>query len=84
MNSNAAVLPWAFDRRQMRQEREAERVSLLGPRVLLELLTEIGERTGQPDQVAAVLADFARLTPEVARAVGADRFPPRLVVIPMD
>ena len=59
------------------------RVHALGPRVLAELLIEIATATGQPGLIARHLEEFARLEPEIVRAVGGDRFTPMpLGVVP--
>jgi hypothetical protein len=61
----------------MQMERHACHVSTLGPRVLLELLTEIGVRNHCLHDVAERLSDYARLTPDMVRVTGADRMVPR-------
>ena len=62
-----------------RFERQIARVHALGPRPLAELLAEIAAVTGQPAIVADRLQTYARLDPEIVRAVGGDRFPPMLL-----
>ncbi len=60
----------------LRFERLIERVHALGPRPLGELLIEIASHTGQSSFIAHRLEEYARLDPEIVRAVGGDRFPP--------
>ena len=62
-----------------RFERQVVCVHALGPRPLAELLAEIAAVTGQPAIVADRLQTYARLDPEIVRAVGGDQFPPRLL-----
>jgi len=62
-----------------RFERHVVRVHSLGPRPLAELLAEIAAATGQPDMIADRLQAYARLDPEIVRAVGGDRFPPSVL-----
>ncbi len=57
-------------------ERMVERVHNLGPRPLAELLAKIATATGRPDIVADRLQAYARLDPDILRAVGGDIFPP--------
>ena len=59
-----------------RLERQVVRVHALGPRVLAELLIEIASHTGQSIFIADRLQAYARLDPELVRAVGGDSFPP--------
>ncbi len=60
----------------LRFERMFHRVHALGPRPLAELLAEIAIATGEPGLIAGRLQAYARLDPEIIRALGADRFPP--------
>ncbi len=62
-----------------RLERMVERVHVLGPRPLAELLAEIANATGQPAVVADCIEAYAALDAEIVRAVGADRFPPNVL-----
>ncbi len=59
-----------------RWERQIERVHSLGPRAVAELLAEIAAATGQHVRVVDLVEEYARLDPELIRAVGADNFPP--------
>ena len=54
-----------------RRQRAAEHLHNLGPRPVLEALAEV--ETGA--DLDRVLADFARLTPELLEATGGDLFP---------
>ena len=62
-----------------RFHRQIEHLHRLGPRVFGELLAEIAAVTGEPGLIADRVAAYARLDPGIVRAVGADRFPPRLL-----
>ncbi len=62
-----------------RFERLIERVHLLGPRALAELLAEIATATGEPALIARHLEEFARLDPAILHFLGADRFPPNVL-----
>ena len=59
-----------------RFERLIERVHALGVRPLAEMLAEIAVATGRPDIVADRVEAYARLDPEIVRAIGGDKFPP--------
>ncbi len=59
-----------------RWEHLVERVHALGVRPLAELLVEIATATGQSSFIAHRLEEYARLDPEIVRALGADSFPP--------
>ena len=59
---------------RLRLARAAERLHALPPRVLAELLAEIGAPLSTVERYAALDADLIR-------AVGADRFPPRPVYV---
>jgi hypothetical protein len=65
----------------MRMERHAVQVSQLGPRVLFELLREIGRANGCLVDVADRLESYAELTPAMVRAAGADRMISRQPVL---
>jgi len=60
-------------------EHLVERVHALGERPLAELLVEIATATGQSSFIAHRLEEYARLDPELVRALGADRFPPNVL-----
>lgn len=57
-------------------QRECAQLHSLGPRILFEFLRELADRLDADDALNAMLANYRRLTPEVAFVVGADRFPP--------
>jgi hypothetical protein len=70
-----------FDR--LRVERGAEHLHRLGPRATAELLTEVAYRIGGLPCIVDLLGEYQhRVTPEMLRAVGGDRFPPRLTAVP--
>ncbi|MCH7888331.1 MAG: hypothetical protein IIA00_03530 [Proteobacteria bacterium] len=58
--------------RNLRLRRAAEHLHTLGPRPVLEALIEVADG----HDLDRVLADFARLDPEVVSALGGDRMPP--------
>ena len=61
-----------------RLQRGAEHLHQLGPRATAELLLEVAARIGGLPAIVSVLGEFERrLTPEMLRALGGDRFPPR-------
>ena len=60
----------------LRHERQIVLVHALGPRVFAELLGDIARRTGQSSFIADRLQAYAGLDPAIARALGADIFPP--------
>ncbi|HWX50540.1 MAG TPA: hypothetical protein VNZ61_21040 [Roseomonas sp.] len=62
----------------LRLRRGAEHAWRLGPRTLAELLAEIGTRHGIHDEILRALDAYQRLSPEMIRAVGGDRFPPSI------
>ena len=57
-----------------RFQRVVTKVHALGPRVMAELLAEIGASCGI--DLGPLLGRYAALDPEVLAAVGANRFPP--------
>ena len=59
-----------------RFERQVEHLHRLGPRAVAEFLIEIARGTGQSSFIMDRLQAYARLDPEILRAVGGDRFPP--------
>jgi hypothetical protein len=71
-----ADLPGTYGLRRLRRQRELERVHGLGPRVIGELLNELAREHGIGRDIAQRVARYAaRLSPELLRAVGGDRFP---------
>ena len=62
---------------ELRRQRAAEHLHGLGPRPVLEALVEV-EAGADLD---SVLADFARLDPEVVTALGGDKFPPSIFAV---
>jgi hypothetical protein len=59
--------------RRLQRQRYAQRIWSLGDRVLFELIDHIADRFGLEDEVDRLLDRFAGLSPEILRAVGADR-----------
>ena len=53
----------------------------LGPRATAEFLIALVEPAGEIPLLICMLDDYRRLTPELLRAVGGDRFPHRLSVM---
>ena len=63
---------------RMRLERGAKHLHSLGPRATAELLAEVAEQIGGMPCILGRLEEYRRrLTPDLLRAVGGDRFPPR-------
>jgi hypothetical protein len=62
--------------RRLRRKRAIVALHRLGPRVLAELLDEIGRHHGIADDIGARVVAYAALDPAMLRAVGADRFAP--------
>lgn len=69
-------VPLSWQQQQTLQ-RHVTTVHSLGARPVYEALIEIGSRFGDIDAVIEVMADFAAIDPELCRAVGGDKFPPR-------
>jgi hypothetical protein len=61
--------------RRLQRQRYAQRIWPLGDRVLFELVDHIADRFGLEDEVDRLLDRFAGLSPEILKAVGADRLP---------
>jgi hypothetical protein len=59
-----------------RLRRGAVLLCSLPPRITFEFLAELAAKTDAAETILDMLDDYSRLTPEVAQAVGADRFPP--------
>ena len=59
---------------RLRQQRAVERLCKI-PRLVLELLSEIGRRHGIEDDIAARLERYAWLDHHLLADLGADRFP---------
>jgi hypothetical protein len=51
-------------------------------RATAELLAELGNRIGGMPAIIGLLTEYERLTPEVLRATGGDRFPRRIRAVP--
>lgn len=60
----------------LRFRRQVERVHGLGPRVIAELLAEIGVERSIMPTIHEKLARYASIDPEALQALGADKFPP--------
>jgi hypothetical protein len=61
--------------RRLRRQRYAARIWGLGDRALFELVDHIAGRFGIEDEIDHLLGRFARLSPAVLRALGADKLP---------
>ena len=64
--------------RRLRQQRAVERVCKI-PRLVSELLAEIGRVHGIESDIAARLERYAAVDHDLLAVLGADRFPPSLV-----
>lgn len=69
---------------RMRLERGAMHLHRCGPRATAEFLADVADHIGGMPCILARLAEYeTRLSPEMLRAVGGDRFPPHpLRVVP--
>jgi hypothetical protein len=69
---------------RLRLQRDVEHLHALGSRATAEFIVALTERIGGMPAALALLAEYERrLTPEMIRLAGADRFPPRpLHVVP--
>lgn len=63
---------------ELRLARAAERLCTLHPRVVAELLAEIGRAYDIADDVLCRTEAFAATDPDILRAVGGNRFPPSI------
>ena len=61
--------------REFRRQRQVERICQT-PRLVAELLAEIGRHYGLAVDIDRRLERYSRLNPELLHALGADRFPP--------
>jgi hypothetical protein len=59
-----------------RAQRLVDHLATLGSRALGEFLDELGRREGVTAAIRRQLEIYAKLTPEMLRAVGADRWAP--------
>jgi hypothetical protein len=57
--------------------RQIEQICTLGPRVVAEMLAELGRRTLHMTTIEQTVERYAQLDPKAVRAVGADQFPSR-------
>jgi hypothetical protein len=60
--------------RQLRRQRQVERICQT-PRLVAELLAEIGRHHGVADDIDRRLERYGRLSTDLLHALGADRFP---------
>jgi hypothetical protein len=60
-----------------RLRRHVERLHRQGPRVLFELLSEIGRERLLRVDIEGRVARYAALDPDAVEALGGDQFPPR-------
>ena len=61
----------------LKRQRQVVRLHSLGPRPVLEALIEVAAGV----ELDIVLADYARLDPEVVTALGGDKFPPSIFAV---
>jgi hypothetical protein len=76
-NSNAIRAPRNSDAADRRFARNLDKLYPLGPRIFAEILGRLGETSFRMTEIEQVVAHFAALDPELLRALGGDRFPPR-------
>jgi hypothetical protein len=66
----------------VRLQRGAEHLHRLGARATAELLAEVGHRIGGTPCILGLLTEYERLTPEMLRVTGGDKFPRRIRAVP--
>lgn len=71
---SSRLLPHADYASRARAERLIAHLHRLGPRAVGEFLDELCRRRDLAGDILAQLEGYARITPEMVRAVGADRF----------
>ena len=63
---------------QLRLQRGSVHLCRLGPRATAEFFAEVGHRIGGMPAILGLLAEYERrISPDLLRAAGGDRFPPR-------
>lgn len=62
---------------RLRMQRAVAHLHELGPRALMEFLIETSILLDGSPTIQALLTKYQDLSPELLRAVGGDRFPPR-------
>ena len=69
---------------RLRLQRGAEHLQTLGARATAELLADLADRIGGMPAILGLLGEYQqRLSPQMLRAVGGDRFPARPIrVVP--
>ena len=69
----------------LRLQRGAEHLHRLGPRAIAGYLGDLSRRIGGLPAALGLLAEYeTKLTPDMLRATGGDRFPQRLRVVPKE
>ena len=69
----------------MRLHRDAAYLHSLGPRAVAGFVHDLAQRIGGMPAALALLAEYRqRITPQMLRATGGDRFPPHLHVVPRE
>ncbi|TLU71462.1 hypothetical protein [Lichenicoccus roseus] len=63
---------------RLQLERGVQHLHGLGPRATAELLAEVVSPVGEVDFLLDKLEQYRRLSPDLLRAVGGDRFPRRI------
>jgi hypothetical protein len=83
-NDNMIVRVVSDPLTMLRLERGVEHLFRLGPRAVAEFLIAISAECGGLPAILDLIDEYrCRLTPEMVRAAGGDRFPPRpLQVVP--
>jgi hypothetical protein len=67
---------------ELRLQYGAEHLHSLGARAVAEFLTEIGSDRGDLLQIINMLSEYRRrLSPEMLRLAGGDRFPARVLLV---
>ena len=65
-------------------KRGAEHLCRLGPRALVGFLDDLNRRIGGRPAAIHLLNEYRRITPDMLRVTGGDRFPALLRVVPKE
>jgi hypothetical protein len=77
-NQEQSVMVFIHPLDRLHLQRRVEHLHALGPRATAELLVDLADRIGGMPAILGLLAEYQqRLTPDMLRATGGDRFPTR-------
>ena len=66
---------------RLQLERGVQHLHCLGPRATAELLIELVDPVGETEHLLGKLDQYRRLSPDILRALGGDRFPRRVFAL---